>query len=386
MEKLPGRYTQPSPLHKNLPPIEMSTFDVWLPRPSLKTQSGPGFGLAACPALGLLVTSGQRDTLSVWREPRGGDGAGTGGHKGLEFMYTLGGEESPLPMQFNFNNVSGYLAFLPPVVSAGCSSTTIASDPLLLVTDNGHDAVHIVDVVRRRHVGYIADPGSVAGPRGVAACNTASSALVAISAWKETDRGDHVVHVFASNGSGSHWTKVRVIGGGFGMPGARTGQLYMPRGLRFSADGSMVCVANCTAYNLSLFRVEDGAFVRHLEAGVLYGPYDVEEVEGGWVVPCHGSHSVEFVGGDGNGTVRSYLGKAGGGPGRGDGEFCYPATIALVPGLGLVVRDDGYSVGGGCLQVFSTPDMIAMLRMSAIRVAWMAAACRAVLRRGLFSR
>ena len=76
----------------------------------------------------------------------------------------------------------------------------------------------------------------------------------------------------------------------------------------------------------------------------LDGPFDVEEVEGGWLVACHGSDTVEFVGdgvgGDGGG--RPSLGMAGllglfGG--SGDGEFDGPSALAVVPGLGLVVRE-----------------------------------------------
>jgi hypothetical protein len=88
---------------------------------------------------------------------------------------------------------------------------------------------------------------------------------------------------------------------------------------------------------------------------------------------------VEFVGygvgGDGGG--RPSLGKAGGGYGKGDGEFWAPTALAVVPGLGLVVRE----VSNRRLQVFATPDTIAMAAMSPVRVAWMAAVARGVLRR-----
>ena len=102
----------------------------------------------------------------------------------------------------------------------------------------------------------------------------------------------------------------------------------------------------------------------------------------GWLVACGWSHTVEFVGdgvgGDGGG--RASLGRAGGGAGSGDGEFNYPASLTVVPDLGLVVRDseDGNS---GRLQVFATPDIIAMAAMSPNRVAWMTAVARGVLRR-----
>ena len=335
----------------------------------LKTECGEGFGLAACPVLGLMVTSDVcKNTLSVWRLPSGGAGGG-----GLALVCTLGGEGSPPPMQFEFEDddgYSGYLAFVTPPTTAGTSSSGApAPAPLLLVTDAGNDAVHMVDVTRRVHAGYLAAPGSIAGPRGVAV--SGASPLVAISAWKESDTGDHVVHVYA--GSGSGWEAVRVIGGGFGGPGAADGQLDVPYGLRFSADGSAVCVADWWNDRVSVFRVGDGGFVRHIATG-LSRPYDVEAVDGGWVVACGVSHTVEFVGGGGGGGGRPSLGKAGGEWGSGDGEFIYPVALALVPGLGLVVREFS---NGGRLQVFSTPDMIAMRRMSVIRVAWMSAAVRA---------
>ncbi len=48
-----------------------------------------------------------------------------------------------------------------------------------------------------------------------------------------------------------------------------------------------------------------------------------------------------------------------------------------MPGLGLVVRERS----DRRLQVFATPDTIAMAAMCPVRVAWMAAVARGVLRR-----
>ena len=127
------------------------------------------------------------------------------------------------------------------------------------------------------------------------------------------------------------------------------GQLTSPYGLRFSGDGSAMCVADRCNGRASVFRVGDGGFVRHMATG-LRGPRDVEEVEGGWLVACWDSHTVEYVGngGGGDGGGRPSLGKAGGGSGSGDGEFHGPIALAVVPGLGLVVRE----WKSGCLQVF----------------------------------
>jgi hypothetical protein len=273
-------------------------------------------------------------------------------------------------MQFKLSDGigGGCLAFTPPTTKS-CSGSVIR--PLLLVADAGNDAVHLVDVVARTHVGYLAFPGSIAGPRGVAASGT--SPLVAVSAWKSYSSGEHVVVAYKGDGVG--WEVVRVIGGGFRAPGDGDGQLSMPFGLRFSGDGSVICVADRFNRRASVFRVGDGGFVRHITTG-LTCPMDVEEVEGGWLVVCWSSHVVELAGG-GGGRRGHRLGKVGGGWGMEDGEFAHPSALAVVPGLGLAVRQGG---GTGCLQVFATRDAIAMASMSPLRVAWVVGVVRSVLR------
>jgi hypothetical protein len=296
--------------------------------------------MAACPALGLLVTSNHNDnTLSVFALPRssgvgGGAGAGAGGGAGLARVCTLGGASSRAPMQFEFEDEDGYSGWM--------AFTGPATSRLLLVTDVGHDAVHVIDVAGRVHVGYVAAPGTIAGPRGVAA----RGSLVAVSAWKKGDSGDHVVRVF--EGSGASWAAVRVVAGGFEGPGSADRQLNCPNGLRFTGDGVGLAVADWCNDRVSVFRVEDGSFARHVATG-LDGPYDVEECEGGWLVACGNwsLHTIEFVdGGVGGGAVsRCSLGKRG----SGDREFDTPSALALLPGLGLVVRE---FYNDGRFQVF----------------------------------
>lgn len=67
-----------------------------------------------------------------------------------------------------------------------------------------------------------------------------------------------------------------------------------------------------------------------------------------------------------------------------DGHFCYPSNLALVPGVGLLVRDVGHGLGR--LQVFASVDDIAMASMSRDRMAWLVAVARGIVRCGTSSR
>jgi hypothetical protein len=261
----------------------MSLSDL-VPLPALVTRCGRGVGLAVCSTLGLLVTSNTiENTLRVFALPSGWPstsdvvpigaprGAGAGAGAGLALLCTLGGAGSPAPMQFQFvegGYMSGWMAFTGPPTSR-----------LLLVTDAGHDAVHVIDVAGRVHAGYVAAPGTIASPRGVAA----RGSLVAVSAWKKSSSGEHVVRVF--EGSGAMWTALRVLAGGFRGLGSADGQLKWPLGLRFTGDGTGLAVVDYGNGRVSLFRVEDGSFARHV-ATRLSHPFDVEECAGGWLVAC----------------------------------------------------------------------------------------------------
>jgi hypothetical protein len=179
------------------------------------------------------------------------------------------------PLLFKFSKVackaSGYLCF------------TCAPSPLLLVSDSYNDAVHLVDVHHETLVGYLFPPGTLVRPRGVAA----SPAMIGISSWEDGSSA-HEIHLFDA---GTH-AHIRAIGG---RHGSLDGQLFKPFGLRFSRDGLHVVVADHANNRVSMFRVADGAFVRHVTAKA-EEVRDVEECSGGWLAACQGSRSVRGSG------------------------------------------------------------------------------------------
>ena len=211
---------------------------------------------------------------------------------------------------------------------------------LLLVVDTFCGAVHVIDVGRGKHVGYVAALGTIAGPWGT---------TVVVSAYVRIMHGG-VLRLY--EGSGVVWMLTRVL----------RIVVTQPYGLRFTDDGKQVVVA--ASESVSLFREDDGALVRHLYHAARFSmPVDVQEcAEHGWAVADWCANTITFTGG---------IGKRG----SGDGEFMHPEAVAFVPDLGLVVREFG---NGGRLQFFATPDAVAMAAMSIARTSWMAAAARVV--------
>jgi hypothetical protein len=277
----------------------------------------------------------------------------------LPQLFTLGGSFPPAHVQFRFSaddDFSGCLAF------AGSVGDSAARH--LLVTDAGSDAVHVIDVRARRCVGYLAAPGSLTGPRGVAARGT----MAAVSTWTHAHLGDHVVCLFERTGSVG-WRRVRVVAGGFGYPGGVDGQLDRPCGLRLTADGTGLAIVDSGNKRVSLFRVQDGSFAQHVVSGILGPMHDVEECEGGWLVT---STFIEHMSG-GRGVGRVMLDSA--------RTISYPTALAIVPGLGLVAREYGTL---GRLRFFATPDTLAIASMSAHRLGWMVGVARGILARDLF--
>jgi len=253
-------------------------------------------------------------------------------HGDLALVRTLGGVA---PMEFEFYNGSGYMAF-----TDGCGGVSTANRRLLLVTDGGHDAVHVIDVVHGTHVGYVAAPGTIMSPCGVAA----RKSLAAVSCCETVS--ERVVRVFEGGSGSGTWTAVRTIAVG-------------AAGLRFTADGLGLVVAENYDSCVSMYCAKDGSLLRHLAFMPEVHPVDVEELEGdggmraGWVV-CGWKGLVAFSGTNEKAKRRDL------------GFNC--STLATAPGLGLLVVRCETGV-----QFFATPDAVAMAGMSSCKVAWMVA-------------
>lgn len=312
----------------------------WSFRPELEGSCGIGVGMAACSSPELLVTSCcAHNLLYVFSMTEGG-AARLALEARLEWEY--------FPFRFSDSlGFSGQMAF----VALG------PGPPLLAVTDAGHDAVHLVDAFSRRHRGYLAPPGAIPGPRGVGAQGPGrdgSGALAAISCWKKGDGGDSEVRLFEARGAA--WELLRAVGG----PGAGPGRLRCPIGVRFADGGSGVVVADGDNGRVCRFHAADGALDGPPTRGLGF-PTAIEGYQGGWLVACGGTNSVEYV----EGETHRRLSWAG-------WEFCRGAALAWVPAVGLVVREPS-----GRLRVCAPRDLISIAGMSSARVAWMAAVARA---------
>jgi hypothetical protein len=147
---------------------------------------------------------------------------------------------------------AGLRQFIQP-----CGLAMSPDETLLLVTDYCNHRVVVVDAHDGRSVGMLqGSAGTLQGPYGVAMVPRTGQVLV-------TDYHRHVVVVFASVDDD---TVVRTIGDGQGV-GPR--QLQYPRGVGVLDDGvaaesPVAVVADSENHRLCLFRVNDGALLRHL--------------------------------------------------------------------------------------------------------------------------
>jgi len=317
------------------------------------TPCGLGVGMAACTSLGVLVTS-HSGLCELWVFELRTRGKWFGNSPD----YVIGISALPQPIHFGFYDCAGW--------SGNLAFTGPASARRLLVTDSGNDAVHVMDVVGRSHVGYLAAPGTIRGPRGVAAWGS----LAAVSVFTHSLTEGHVVELF--EGGGVEWTRVRVVGGTDGTPEFSHWRLRNPMGLRFTHDGTRLVVANFARDCVSMFRVEDGTFAGHIAAGAIH-VRDAEKVEGGWLMACSGPHILQCRLSDEPGFgIDKYISVSS--PVHSSPRLKHASALVTVPGFGLVVRE----MQDGRLWMYSTPDLVKMRTMSCMRVAWMVGVSRGI--------
>ena len=326
---------------------------------------GAGTGLAVYPQLGMFVTAGE-NTLDLWRLPYPGH-APLGVHSmTMTCMGAIGPDSDP-PVEFKFACDGGYDAGFSG--SLACVPAPRAADSrLLLVTDHVLGAVHIVDVLSRTHTGFLAPPGSVDGPCGVAATGVGTQPLVAVSAWRSFTSLHHRVLLFT--GGGTTWHLLRTI---IDCP-----LLRAPCGLRFSRDGARIAAACLDGHCVALLACSTGELEGHVAIADDLQPVDVEELSpdgrttSGWLVACCNQQQIFMTasvpgpvdGGPPTPLVPLCLPtSSGAGSGGGDG-WAGPASLNAVPGLGLAVMGvDGVLrvslMGGGVgeagHQAFATP-------------------------------
>ncbi len=320
--------------------------DLRAVRPVAALKCGRGIGLAVCPALGLIVTSTWDPDSTISAYALAGPD-----HR----LLGTWGSKAPGPLQFDFGYAGG-LCFTVPApaaggggwagVGAGGGTAAAAPSPQLLVASADTRRVVVLDmggVGGGRGAPVPAGAFGGAGPDDPAPrCVAACAGLVAVSGWTKYDTGDHTVTLYAAG----TWARVRVVGVGRGS-GAGDGQLLRPRGLRFSADGTRLVVADAGNVRVCCFRVSDGGFagvVASKDAHGLSSPFDVVEVAGGVLVAGTGNHRVVRVPADGSpATV------LGGEEGSEPGQFARPAALFVsADEAQVIVRE----MNGGRFQVF----------------------------------
>ena len=186
----------------------------------------------------------------------------------------------------------------------------------LLICDSGNDRVVEVSADGHflRHIAV--EAGS--RPYGVAYC--AQRDVIAVSLHYA-----HVVLLLQYVSGGGVLTTI-------GVPrvrGAADGQLFGPIGLRFTADGARVVVADYYNYRVSMFNADDGTFIAHVATRAngtrpLSHPHDVWSCkDDGSVVVVEDKRVVRIRT---DGTVEVVL------------DDCAPSSISCSPGLhGIVV-------------------------------------------------
>ncbi len=244
-----------------------------------------------------------------------------------------------------------------------CGLALSPDETRLLVADYSNRRVVVVDAHDGRSVRTLQGPaGTLQGPGSVAMVPRTGQVLV-------VDHPRHVVVVFAGVDDD---TVVRTIGDG---RGAGPRQLSNPRGVAVLDDGDaaerpVAVVADSHNHRLCLFRVDDGALLRHLGShGAAPGQFNSPTAVVVASASVTGSGEVWLVVGDsGNGrvqvltrlgaVVRVLMACDGVTPFRG---YLAGVTISVATGEVLVTDHHNHRVvswrladGGGCQVVCGT--------------------------------
>jgi sugar lactone lactonase YvrE len=210
----------------------------------------------------------------------------------------------------------------------------------LLVCDSGNHRVVEVSADGRflRHIAVEAG----GGPYGVAYCGQRDAIAVSL----------HRAHVLVllRYKTGAVLTTI----GELWVRGASDGQLFGPIGLRFTADGARIVVADYYNYRVSMFSADDGTFIAHVATRAngtrpLSHPHDVWSCKDDDSVLVAEDRRVVRIRKDG--TVKVVL------------DDCVPSSISYSP----VLHGNVVTTRKGCVLLIRDE------WMSSLRCAWVCA-------------
>ncbi len=302
--------------------------------------------MAACPMLSIVATSCWEDnTISVFSLPN------------LHFLYAMGGPGQLLACVFQFKGTGinyrmgngGQLAF------------TTTGPPHLLVSKAKSLEVSIVHLRTKTVVGTLAarpDGDKCTMVMGIA-CRGSHVAL-SVLGYSYVDRDVCGVQLFM--GGPATWEFVRFLHYG---PVCSFIPIYEPHGLRLTADGASVIVAETTGCTATWFSAHTGEYQNYCKVEV---PIDVEEIPGGWLVSTECEVTgMAFI-------ARQSMWRTVSGM-----QLCRTygcaSTLAWVQGVGLITR---CRCAEKMLRVRVLPDAVLVLNMSSIRISWMIAVTRGI--------
>ncbi len=260
-------------------------------------------------------------------------------------LFCFGGPDASPPIQFSFHDPSGFLAFVDA-----------DSEPLLLVSDAGMDAVHVLNVVTKEHCGYLGVPHTFHLPSGVATTGHGLGVIAAVAS-----RNGRRVHIFGRTDVCS-WTPLQVIN-----------CHAIPLGVRLFAGACVVARLyskdDADPGSVSWYSVQDGTLLRMQS---VYRPLDVEVLHDHryFVTSGQFDNCVHFK--DVSGTQIQVLG----GVGNSFGMLDVPTALCFVPQMGILIRS---LCNEGRVSVYATEETVRRETMSVSRVHWMGAVVRVML-------